>query len=243
MRTHSNHIFHEYEDTTVNRALLLNRTMLMPAFLIGVIAINGCGALVSSPPVVNDKGTTHGTITAPTATTRTIYSSDLRTMQPGWASGPICSFTAQGLQVNPQNNQAYICLAPIPAQMNMSISVVVQQVNGAPNHGYGIAFRHNDPKSYYFFAIDSGGRFRVDTVINDRSTTLIPFTANAAIVKGLGRSNTLLVIVQGQQATFLVNGTPVGQATLKTFGNGTIGLRGVSDGAVLFTQFSVKNIN
>jgi hypothetical protein len=57
---------------------------------------------------------------------------------------------------------------------------------------------------------------------------------------GMNMTNQLQVIMKGQTTTLLVNGSPVGQATLSTFTSGTIGLRGINDGEVIFHQLSIS---
>lgn len=213
------------------------------AALLMVLWLAGCGALITSPPPLHASGSTAVTRPYPTpSATQPDYSEPLTAPSAGWASGPECSFTGNGLAVHPAGGQAYICLAPAAPLADAAISVTVQQVSGSDTHGYGIAFRHNDPKSYYFFAIDGRGRFTLTVVVDDVSHTVIPFTASPAIHSGPGATNQLGVIAQGNNVTLLANGTPVGQATLAAFASGTIGLRGVNDGVVLFRQLTMYRV-
>lgn len=209
-----------------------------------LFSLAGCGALaVTTPPAPHGTGSTAITTPYPTIQNATpIYQAPLTSQTAGWANDPACTFGPNGLSVQPQQGQAYICLAPVAALADFSVTVTTTQANGATNHGYGIAFRHNDPKSYDFFGIDSQGRFVVTIVISDRSTTIIPFTANAAIKRGNMTSNTLTVIMRGATATFLVNNVAVGQATLSDFASGTIGLRGINDGAVRFCDLIIGGV-
>ncbi|GAC1449924.1 MAG: hypothetical protein PVSMB4_08470 [Ktedonobacterales bacterium] len=201
----------------------------------------GCGALVNTPPAVKDTGSTAVTHPYPTVgATAPAYAAPLTAAQPGWASGPTCRFTNQGLVVQPEGGLAYICLAPVQPLPNVAVQVTVQQVSGSLTHAFGIAFRHAAPKNYYFFGIDGHGRFTLNVVVNDISHPVIPFTPQSAIHVGAGASNTLEVLVQGQRVTLRVNGTPVGQATLTTFASGSIGLRGINDGQVRFTQLAIS---
>ncbi|MGH2494089.1 MAG: hypothetical protein ACRDIV_05235 [Ktedonobacteraceae bacterium] len=215
------------------------------AGLIGLIAIllAGCGAIVTSSPSIQATTTTSGVKSYPTpASAQSLYSNALTAPAAGWASGPECSFTGNGLVVRPNGGQAYICLAPTAALADASVTVTVQQVSGPPTHAFGIALRHAAPKNYYFFGIDGKGRFTFTTVVDDVSHTVIPFTPNAAIHSGANAINRLQVIARGKVITFLVNGAPVGQATLSTYASGTIGLRGINDGAVIFQQLSIAKV-
>jgi hypothetical protein len=141
--------------------------------------------------------------------------------------------------VKPNGGQGYICLAPLSTVADFSVTVTAQRLGGASTHAFGIAFRHASPMNYYFFGIDGRGRFTLTVVINDVSHTVIPFTQSAAIHAGTNVTNQLQVIAQGQIVTLLVNGTPVGQATLSTFASGGIGLRGINAGEVRFAQLVV----
>ena len=212
---------------------------------IGFIAfwLVGCGALVTSSPPLQATGSTAIAKPYPTSSsTKPIYSNALTAPATGWASGPECVFTSNGLVVKPNGGQAYICLAPTSPLTDVSITVVVQQVSGPPTHAFGIAFHHAAQKSYYFFGMDGRGRFTFTTVVNDVSHTVIPFTPKAAIHTGAGATNQLQVVAKGQLITLLVNGVPVGQVTLSTFASGTVGLRGINDGEVMFRQLSIGQV-
>ena len=211
--------------------------------LIGLVAIllAGCGALESSstPPHATVLTTVKPYPTPTTGSTQLVYSNTLTAPASGWASGPECTFTSSGLVVQPNGGQAYICLAPTSPLTDFSVTVTVHQLSGSPTHAFGIAFRHAAPKSYYFFGIDGKGHFTFTTVVNDVSHTIIPFKANAAIQSGASVTNRLQVIAKGSIITLLVNDVPVGQATLSTYASGTVGLRGINDGAVSFQQLSI----
>ncbi len=215
------------------------------ALAVGALAIGlaGCGALVTSPsPPIQATYSTH--VTTPRATpniTAPIYQHALTqtTAPAGWSTQSVCSFTPQGLVVQPSSGQAYICLAPAASLSDLSVTVSVQQLSGAASHAFGIAFRHNEPKSYYFFGVDSSGHFTLTVVTNDVSHTVIPFTANSAIHTGVGATNILQVVSVGQQVTLFVNGKAVGEATLSTYASGTVGLRGVNDGQIRFSQLTI----
>ena len=204
----------------------------------------GCGALVTTPaPPIQATGSTAITQPYPTpTTTKTLYSNALAQQATGWANSPSCTFTSSGLTVHPSGGQAYICLAPTTPIADMSVAVSVQQTTGSQNHAFGIVFHHEAPKNYYFFGIDAHGRFTLTVVVNDVRHIVLPFTRNSVIHTGMNVTNQLQVIMKGQHATLLVNGSPVGQATLSTFANGTVGLRGINDGEVRFQQLSISPV-
>jgi hypothetical protein len=216
-----------------------------PIGIIGFLALRlaGCGALVTpSPPV---QATASTVVVKPYSTpdsTHVLYSNALTAPAPGWVSGPECSFTSSGLVVRPNRGLAYICLAPTSPLTDVSVMVSVRQISGPLTHAYGIVFRHTAPKNYFFFGIDGRGRFTFTVVINDVSHIIIPFTPKAAIHTGAGATNQLQVIARGQVITLLVNDTAVGQVTISTFARGTVGLRGINDGEVVFRQLSIARV-
>ena len=226
-----------------NHAIHLKHSLILG--IVGLVAIGlaGCGALVTNTPPIQATGSTAAVKPYPTATsTQVVYKNSLTSQAGGWARTPECMFTSSGLSVRPSGGQAYICLAPTSPFNDVSVTVTVQQISGSPTHAYGIAFQHTAPKNYIFFGIDGHGHFIFTTVVNDISHTIIPFTASSAIHTGLYAPNKLQVIAKGAVITLLVNGKAVGQATLSGFPAGTIGLRGINDGEVVFSQLSIAQV-
>lgn len=205
------------------------------------LAVSACGALATTPPPTQGSGSASVTQPYPTPGTATpLYQASLATATAGWAtdgSTSPCTFANGGLTVSPMSGQAYICLAPMTPASDMAVTVTVRQLSGPPTHGYGIAFRHTVPKSYYFFGINGQQRFTLTIVTNDVSQTVIPFTLAPAI--NASGENQLRVIMRGQVATLFVNNSAVGQATLTAFAQGVAGLRGVNDGTVVFRDLVV----
>ena len=186
-------------------------TILLVTIAVSMFAA-GCGALVGpSAPAIQATYSTQvpQNFATPNASNK-FYASTLTTGGGGWSTDPVCKFSSQGLTVAPASGQAYICLAPTAPIADAGISVTVRQLSGSTNHAFGLVFRHSAPKSYYFFGVDGRGRYTLDVVVNDVSHTVVPFTVNPAIHSGVGTSNTLQVVIRGQQATLIVNGTPVG---------------------------------
>jgi hypothetical protein len=202
--------------------------------------------ILAGPQCCYDRGTLVGAfkvaVLLRVRTTRTIGIWALIQEAAGWAKSPTCVFTSNGLVVRPESGQAYLCLAPTSSLGDLAASVTVQQKSGASNQAFGIAFHHIAPKNYYFFGIDGRGHFTATVVVNDVKHVVIPFTSNAAIHTGTNATNRLQVIAKGQTMTFLVNSVAVGQATLSTFATGTVGLRGISDGEVVFQQLSISSV-
>lgn len=208
------------------------------------IVLAACGALVTAPsPSITATGSTAITHSYPTPVgTKTLYNQPLTQYTSGWATGSTCAFSSRGLAVQPSGGQAYICLVPVTPPPDLSITVTVQQMSGSLQQAYGIVFHHTAPHNYDFFGIDARGHFTLTIVVNNIKHIVLPFTANAAIHQGMNVPNQLQIITRGQQVTMLVNGTPVGQATLSAFASGTVGLRGINDGNVLFHQLVITPV-
>ena len=208
------------------------------------LVLTACGALVTTPsPSIKATASTAIAHSYPTPVgTKTLYNQPLTQQTAGWATGSTCAFSSRGLAVQPGGGQAYICLAPITPPADLSITVAVQQMSGSPQQAYGIVFHHVAAHNYDFFGIDARGHFTLTVVANNIKHIILPFTANTAIHQGINVSNQLQVITKGQQVTMLINGTPVGQATLSAFASGTVGLRGINDGNVLFRQLMITPV-
>ncbi len=216
------------------------RASLVSVIVLLVLGLTGCGALVAPSPSLQATAST--AIVTPYATpngTQPLYRNALTAPAAGWSSGPACAFTRSGLAVRPNSGLASICFAPTSPLADISVTVMVQQTSGPFTHAFGIALCHFAPKTYVFFGIDGRGRFTFTTVSDDLSHTVIPFTPQAVIHTGIRAWNQLQAIVRGQVITLLVNGTPVGQTTLSTVAHGTVGLRGINDGEVVFQQLSI----
>ncbi|HEX4203886.1 MAG TPA: hypothetical protein VHZ51_06750 [Ktedonobacteraceae bacterium] len=209
-----------------------------------VVLLSGCGALVTTPPApIQATASTHVIHPYPTAQgIRTIYQATLTQVYAGWPHDPACAFTSQGLAVHPQQGLAYICLAPTKALTDFSLTATAQQTSGSSTHAYGLVFRHTSPHNYYFFGIDGTGHFTLAVVVNDISHVVLPFTSSSALHNGSHAVNQLQVIMKGKALTLLINGTAVGQATLSTFAQGTVGLRGINNGVVLFTHLTIAYV-
>ncbi len=227
----------------ITRLIYLKHSLILCMVSLVAIGLAGCGVLVTTAPPIQATGSTAVVKPYPSATsTQAVYKNPLTSQTARWANAPECMFTGNGLSVRPGGGQAYICLAPTSPLSDVSVTVTVQQISGSPIHAYGIAFRHTAPKNYNFFGIDGHGHFIFTAVVNDISHTIIPFTASPAIHTELHAANQLQVIAKGAVVTLFVNGKAVGQATLSGFPAGTVGLRGINDGEVVFTQLSIAQV-
>ncbi len=156
----------------------------------------------------------------------------------GWDNDSRCSARNDGYHIV----GSYICYAPIADASDADISVQVRQIQGDPFEPYGIAFRVVGAASHYEFDIDSHGTWVVYKFASGTATPLVPYTASAAIARGLNATNTLRVRATGSHFECFVNGVDVGHADDTTFTSGTTGLVGDEGIEVVFTSFTLARL-
>jgi hypothetical protein len=157
----------------------------------------------------------------------------------GWPTGGGCDFMADGYHIT----TAALCLAPTPpvnAFADGTVSVQAKQISGTTTQGYSLVFRasgNGNVPDFYAFLIDGNGNWRAFKLVGGQPTFFEPFTANAAIHKGLNATNTLQVVMTGSHFAFSVNGTQVGQVDDTALSAGIPGLYGGPGIEVVFTNF------
>jgi hypothetical protein len=163
----------------------------------------------------------------------TLLSDSMLTVDTAWQNDSHCSFDTDGYHIR----DAYICYAPVGSQVDGTESVTVKQIAGPTTYPYGLVFRRVSKGNYYFFGIDSNGKWVVDKVVNDKATRLQDFTVNLAIKGGLHIANSLSVTMKGTTFDFSVNGQKVGTIHDSTFPEGEWGLAGNTGLNVVFTDY------
>ncbi|HET8906269.1 MAG TPA: hypothetical protein VFN11_04825 [Ktedonobacterales bacterium] len=152
----------------------------------------------------------------------------------GWPG--YCPIKPDGMHVDTET----FCAAPYPAYADGTISVQAKQIKGSTLQGYAVIYRLDESTvSWYAFLIDGNGKWRAFKVTNGQATFFEPFTANAAIHKGIGATNTLSVQVKGSHFDYFVNGTKVGQANDSSLTTGEGGVFGGIGIEVVYTNFSI----
>ncbi|SRR5579875_1073290 len=174
-----------------------------------------------------------------TLTYKQLYKNSLTTNTIGWANDAHCFFEAGGYHVI----DGYFCFAPIPSVGNGIVNVDVKQISGPITHFYGIGFRRVSKGNHYFFGIDGNGTWLFAKDVNGQGSAIIPYGPSPAIHRGLDATNTLKVVMQGDQFTFFINGTQVGSATDATFATGRCGVEGSTQVEVVFNNIEVDTIN
>ncbi len=175
---------------------------------------------------------------------------DFKTMQANWGT-PSASILVQNgaLLIKPPLNSEIDALNNGNVFTDMDACVTVEPTAMGPQEGHaygGLIFWAIDTSNYYEFTVSGLGTYAVFRHLANRWITVLNWTPNAAIKKGVNQSNQLRVVTKGNQATLYINGTQ-----LTTFsgqppaGGGEIGLSGASGAKTLpvwqFTNLKITN--
>ena len=192
---------------------------------LALVFLTGCN-LTSSQTVIN--GTPQPSY---------IFQDSLKSNANNWNTDSNCFFQGNSYHIK----GAVLCFAPTNDVADAVGAVTVKQISGDITLGYGIVFRHPSTGNYYQFLIDSNGKWAFFKAVSGQNdTALVDFEANSAIHTGLNTSNTMQVKALGQNYTFFVNGTQVGQFADTTYtAAGSWGLRGEDGIDVAYTNFSL----
>jgi hypothetical protein len=200
----------------------------------------GLGALVAGTGLV--PAATPTANAGPTPAVLQTYVSSLTTLgAANWANDGHCAPKTDGYHIVGN----FVCSAPFGTSTNLDISVRVKQTSGTVLAPYGVVWRATQSGTSvgtaYEFAVDGNGKWVFMKSTGGSSKQVVPYTANAAIKRGLGAINTLEVRAQGPTFTFLVNGKQVGKVTDSTIAaGGRCGLAGFMGIEVVFSNFSLK---
>lgn len=130
--------------------------------------------------------------------------------------------------------------------------VEATQVDGPLDNGYGMIFRVDDENdNFYSFQISGDGFVWIGRYHQGGLGEAVPIIGDwwlesNAVETGLGQTNRLKVIAEGQNMIFFVNDVEVGRVSDPTFSRGDIGLMvrtlGLGGVNVQFDNFTVSPI-
>lgn len=96
---------------------------------------------------------------------------------------------------------------------DFDVRVEARAASGSVNNGYGLIFRlqHHDNSSpsddsYYLFQVSSDGYYQVMRVLGDKQKKLSDWIPSPVVNQGIGVTNYLRVVAQGDQFAFYING-------------------------------------
>ncbi|MFZ0658536.1 MAG: hypothetical protein WAM05_07440 [Candidatus Binataceae bacterium] len=175
---------------------------------------------------------------------------DFTILQANWGQpNAVVSVQNGALVIKPALNSESDVLNNGNVFTDMDACVTVEPTTIGPQEGRAYAaliFWATDLNNYYDLAVSGLGTFAIYRHVADRWITVMPWTPNAAIKKGVNQSNQLRVVTKGTQATVYINGTQ-----LTTFsgqppaGGGEIGLAGAAGTKTLpvwqFTALKITN--
>lgn len=146
-------------------------------------------------------------ITAAIGAGKVLYSNDLLNSAYGWLNdGYQCFFTSTGYHVITSAHSASWCYYNQNLFSNAVITAEMRLLHGDI---YGIVFRLNPgSKAFYVLEINIQGEYRFVRAQGNnpyRWLTLIDWTHSDAILSGYERTNMILVVAMGNQATIYIN--------------------------------------
>ncbi len=103
------------------------------------------------------------------------------------------------------------------------LEVDARKVAGPDDNEFGVIVRYRDNGNYYMFQISSDGYYGVRKRVNGEWETLVPWETSPHINQGQS-SNHLILIAQGPNFGFYVNGRPLVDVVDASFAEGDIGL-------------------
>jgi hypothetical protein len=96
---------------------------------------------------------------------------------------------------------------------DFDVRVEARAVSGPVNNGYGLIFRlqnHSNSSpaddSYYLFQVSSDGYYQVLRVLGEMQKKLSDWIPSPVVNQGMGATNYLRVVAQGDQFAFYING-------------------------------------
>ncbi len=97
----------------------------------------------------------------------------------------------------------------VPDVRDFDMAVDVLPVSGDLTSEIGIRFRQAAPDDHLLFSISPSGYFRLARVRDETYTSLVPWTRDPRIRRGLGVSNRLRVVAEGASIRGFINGEQV----------------------------------
>ena len=116
----------------------------------------------------------------------------------------------------------------------------------SPKDEYGFLFRVSGRNQYYRFALNCNGEIRLDTILQDATVILYPWTRTGSVPVGAPSRSRMAVLAQGDQILLFINGDlqlsiSDRQLTVGSFG---VYARSVGDTAVTvsFSDLVVREV-
>ncbi len=135
---------------------------------------------------------------------------DFNMPTPIWdQSGAAIRAGVYALRLDTPHSKSYGLYLGEAAVQDFDMSVDATQTGGDLSAEYGIRFRQHGPDDFLIFSISSSGYYRLARVQDDGYTSLVPWTADGVIRRGLNSTNRLRVVARGQRIEGYINDTLV----------------------------------
>lgn len=90
---------------------------------------------------------------------------------------------------------------------DFDVTVQATQLAGPDDNGYGVVFRHQDEKHFYWFLISGDGYYKITRQNGDEVRTLTADWRRSVYINlGQGAPNAIRVVAQGDHFAFYING-------------------------------------
>jgi len=148
-----------------------------------------------------------------------------------WAQDPInCSFMGGAYHVKAPDPHFYDdCLAVDSNYTNFAFEAQMQIMKG---DGGGLIFRDQDtPQAYRNYTLDMFQDGSYDLyIVNASGATILTSGNSSAIKQGVGQSNLVAVVAQGNTITVYINHQQIASITDSTYNHGKIGFEATANG-------------
>jgi hypothetical protein len=216
------------------------RLPILIAAGVGALLLCVCGALVAGLMLFRlDPGQTTQTkapvvvleVTAtPFSTGVLLYSDDFADEGSGWdifdEDDTTASYVDGEYRVGVYQGSYMAWGNPLDQQFDdFVVEVDARTVEGPLDNNFGVLVRYQpDGDSFYWFQISADGFYAVDILDADEWSGLVDWVQSDAIQQGIGATNHIRVVCEGDRFIFYVNDAYLTDVSDASFGSGNVGL-------------------
>lgn len=142
-----------------------------------------------------------------------IYQTNLQTQSNEWDTATSFSNGEEGLTASPDKSSLSAILYNGDFFDSVNVCISLSMAANGTEYGSGLVFWARDYDHYYLFEIDPiAGTFYVGRRIGNQQAFPIASKPGETIHKGVNQLNDISIILDGDKATFFINGSKVGSA-------------------------------
>ena len=113
----------------------------------------------------------------------------------------------------------------IDESKKFEIETSITKISTSKTNGYGICFGFSDVKNYFCFIVNHRGEFKFFKKRNGKETEIIPWTESEYINIGVGSTNRLMIIKEGDELKFYSNGNLLAVNPFQSFFGNMVGFK------------------